>query len=116
MRAAESDNDTFGRAEGDAALQIIAETIKKACSGTRAFAACYGGDEFIVLLEAPRYAPLKETEETIHAGLAESSKKLPFELTVSMDMAEYDPKMGGARQFFDVADINLYAQKAKLAE
>ena len=42
-------NDTYGHLEGDHALQLVANALRTACAQTNAFAARWGGDEFIVI-------------------------------------------------------------------
>ena len=43
-------NDTYGYIEGDFALKVVAESLKKTAAQYGAFAARYGGDEFCIIL------------------------------------------------------------------
>lgn len=42
-------NDTYGHLEGDHALQMMANALRKACSQLNVFAARWGGDEFVLI-------------------------------------------------------------------
>ena len=44
-------NDDYGHYEGDHALKIIAECMKKACISSGDFVSRYGGDEFVILMK-----------------------------------------------------------------
>ncbi|QTQ13498.1 GGDEF domain-containing protein [Treponema parvum] len=43
-------NDTFGHAEGDRALRLVADILKRVCMNYQSFTARWGGDEFIVIV------------------------------------------------------------------
>ena len=42
-------NDTYGHLEGDRALQMMANALRKVCSQLNVFAARWGGDEFVLI-------------------------------------------------------------------
>ena len=42
-------NDTFGHLEGDHAIKLAADALRIVCAQTNAFAARWGGDEFVII-------------------------------------------------------------------
>ena len=84
-------NDTYGHLQGDLALKLIAEALRKGCKDTsrRAVVARYGGDEFVVLVSSESEEKVNVLKESIKAYLKEivQSRDVPFELTVSIGIA-----------------------------
>lgn len=84
-------NDTYGHLQGDKALKMIAEALRKGCRETakRAVVARYGGDEFVVLMASDNIDKVKELKNGINRQLEEITKsnQVPFELTVSIGIA-----------------------------
>ena len=83
-------NDTYGHLEGDKALILVANALKEACSSykLRPYIARYGGDEFMVITEGTR-EEASALCENIHRIIHEKQgKNAPFELKVSIGMAE----------------------------
>ena len=106
-------NDTYGHAEGDKALILVSDTLKKTINSHSipAFMGRYGGDEFILIIH-----PIK-MEETIQLinefrdEIEKHDKEKPYPLTVSIG---YD-KLEGQDSFENCvqrADKNLYQDKA----
>jgi len=48
-------NDTFGHAEGDRALMLVSESLKRTCGQIKVpiFIGRYGGDEFTLIIQDP---------------------------------------------------------------
>ena len=107
-------NDTYGHIQGDQALKMIAESLRIACLGLpkRANIARYGGDEFVVLLEAEEEATVLMLKERIGWILDEMGKRteVPFELTVSIGIAKAEKKMG-LKELIAEADHRMYQEK-----
>ena len=82
-------NDTYGHLEGDRALKIIAETFQEIGRTYHSFIARWGGDEFIIIVEAQYIGDPDSFVKTIRNTLAEKSKKsnLPYTLTLSIGYA-----------------------------
>ena len=92
---------------------MIAESLRIACLGLpkRANIARYGGDEFVVLLEAEE-ATVLMLKERIGWILDEMRKRteVPFELTVSIGIAKAEKKMG-LKELIAEADHRMYQEK-----
>ena len=109
-------NDTYGHAEGDRALVIAAEALKRAINGSSmpSFLCRYGGDEFILILHP---SAIGETEQLIRSIRGElrqacAAEHTPYQLSVS---AGYDELRGGQdtiQSCIQRADKKLYLDKA----
>ncbi|MBQ7562741.1 MAG: GGDEF domain-containing protein [Lachnospiraceae bacterium] len=110
-------NDTYGHLQGDAALERIAEALRKACRGMkkRANIARYGGDEFVILAEAEELCEVEELRDRIHANLSELNKAVgsPYELTVSIGIAKAEEGLD-LKELIEKADGELYEEKKRL--
>ncbi len=103
-------NDTYGHVEGDNALVKVANAIKQACHGTSGFIARYGGDEFVILCEADNRELIDGMCDKVHSNLAKVSENLPYTLSVSIGVAQYESGQT-AQEFIAVADEELYKLK-----
>lgn len=109
-------NDSFGHQAGDAALKVIAETLKTTMRETDVVGR-YGGEEFVVLLEDASPEGLKIVGERIRSKIEESvvrfeGKEIP--VTASIGLAEgivrgSDEEFG--EQLFALADAAMYRAK-----
>lgn len=108
-------NDTYGHAEGDGALIIIADTLKKVIGNYKmpSFIGRYGGDEFIVILHPDFQENPAQLIRSIREGIAALIREasVPYNLSVSLGYAQ----LTGAEETFqhclEQADKNLYADK-----
>jgi diguanylate cyclase (GGDEF)-like protein len=103
-------NDRDGHEAGDAALRLVADTLRGTSRATD-LPARYGGDEFVVLLPSTTANQAAELAERIHAALRARPAKAP--VTVSIGVADVAP--GGASSpaaLFEAADAALYTAKA----
>ena len=108
-------NDTYGHAEGDRALILIAAALKKVTkeSPIPSFLGRYGGDEFVLILH-----PINEPElDAVIVGIREEillkcrEEKTPY--TISLG-AGYDEYLGGQdtiQSCMQRADYKLYLDK-----
>ena len=108
-------NDTYGHAEGDRALMLIAAALKKVTKETAipSFLGRYGGDEFILILhpytEPELDAVIACIREEIDAKCLEEAT--PYVLSIG---AGYDEYLGGhdtMQNCFQRADYKLYLDK-----
>ena len=109
-------NDTYGHQAGDAALKVIAETLKNTMRETDVVGR-YGGEEFVVLLEDANPEGLAVVGERIREKIEESivnfdGKRIP--LTASVGLAEGSVQ-GTEEEFgkrlFSLADAAMYRAK-----
>lgn len=102
-------NDTYGHIEGDRALRLVADCLKKACSEQNFFISRYGGDEFIIICELAASQSIENVCESIHSGLREID--VPYSLTVSIGCAQYNYSIKTQQEFISLADKQLYKVK-----
>lgn len=109
-------NDTYGHAEGDRALLLMAESLKMTAVRMKApvFIGRYGGDEFTVFIQSAEVQDLPErmTEE-IRAALREKRAEngLLYELNVSMGYDVLKEKDDTLEACLARADRKLYENK-----
>ncbi len=107
-------NDSYGHAEGDRALVLIAGALKNAIRILKQapFLARYGGDEFILIVRTADEAELSALRREIRRCLREACEKesTPYTLSVAVGFDEL-----GADEPFSAcqqrADRKLYADK-----
>ena len=102
-------NDTYGHAQGDLALKVIANGLKQACIEKNDFIARYGGDEFVIVYKGEDVEALCQR---IHTYIQQLS--FPFDLDVSIGYAQYKKEMRKWNDWFIKADQQLYDEKKKL--
>lgn len=107
-------NDTYGHSEGDSALravgQILLHTVPR-----NGFAARYGGDEFIVLTLVQREAHLTALMNTIREATVRYNQRAhkPYELSLSMGSAIFDPLLDDQDSFLRQMDERMYVEKRR---
>ena len=109
-------NDTYGHAEGDRALVLIADALKGAIRILKEapFLARYGGDEFILIVRTSDESELPALRREIRRRLREACEKesTPYMLSVAVGYDEL-----GADEPFSAcqqrADRKLYADKSR---
>jgi diguanylate cyclase (GGDEF)-like protein len=111
-------NDTHGHAEGDRALILIADLLKKVIgiSGIPAFLGRYGGDEFIIVARTNNEEEIQSLIKLIREELANRCKeeKIPYTLTLSIG---YDKLIPGKNTFqicMQRADERMYQDKKRI--
>jgi len=106
-------NDTWGHAEGDAALQEVAEVLTRAFRKTDVIGRI-GGDEFGVLagVSDPADAPtlVRRLQDAVAARNAATQK--PYALQISVGLVHYDPSAhASVEDLLAEADALMYAAK-----
>jgi diguanylate cyclase (GGDEF)-like protein len=108
-------NDTYGHAEGDAALTIIAKSLVSAVRkhGIQVFLGRYGGDEFVMIAYPSKKEDLEsflsDVREIIYSECADTNK--PYDLSIGIG---YDELLGEGDSFdkcLQRADSKLYLDK-----
>lgn len=107
-------NDTYGHAEGDAALVKIADALRMACHGLphRANIARYGGDEFVVLARVDGPEVIDRLTNCIHECLEKLNQGSPYALTVSIGIAKAVKGLK-LESLIKEADTGLYREKKR---
>lgn len=109
-------NDKYGHIEGDMALVTVAESLKLSCtdSKNRPFLSRYGGDEFIVIMEAEDEKYVLQTAKTIRENITRLNEEsgAPFKLEACIGYAKYDyDNPVTIPQLIAKADEKLYEMK-----
>lgn len=105
-------NDTYGHTEGDAVLRLVGRVLLKAVKG-RGFAARYGGDEFIVILQNQTPEAVRQISDRIRRDIDASSRNrnCPYQLSISMGIHVYDQQADTIHSFLQAMDACMYAEK-----
>ena len=103
-------NNTRGHVAGDAALRLVAETIRAA---TRDYdvAARFGGDEFVVLLPETDEAGALAVAERVRAGVEATGRAAGLPITVSIGVAADAAPALTPDGFLALADRAAYRAK-----
>jgi diguanylate cyclase (GGDEF)-like protein len=107
-------NDQFGHEAGNEVLRAVAGEIRNAVRASDV-AARYGGDEFVVILTRTDLQGGARVAEALRAGIEGVGRRLgypPGLVTVSIGLAEFDPREPSDGDLLVSADRALYRAKA----
>ena len=103
-------NDQYGHLEGDNALRIAADILKHASDTVHPFLSRYGGDEFVIVIEAENRETVDNYCEALRAMALERSRVLPYEISFSIGIAEFGESRS-VQELIAAADRELYKEK-----
>lgn len=106
-------NDSYGHHEGDRALNIVADVLKRVCGPMGYFISRFGGDEFNLVAELTGDSEAENIKNVLTEKLAFLSASLPYRLSVSIGYAQSLGKNETLIDLFERADGALYKEKAK---
>jgi diguanylate cyclase (GGDEF)-like protein len=107
-------NDQYGHEAGNEVLRAVAGEIRHAVRASD-IAARYGGDEFVVILTRTDLEGGSRVAEALRAGIEGVGRRLgyaPGLVTVSVGLAEFDPREPIEGDLLVSADRALYRAKA----
>jgi diguanylate cyclase (GGDEF)-like protein len=107
-------NDRYGHEAGNEILRAVAGEIRNAVRASDV-AARYGGDEFVVILTRTDLQGGARVAEALRAGIEGVGRRLGYPaglITVSVGLAEFDPREPGEGDLLVSADRALYRAKA----
>jgi diguanylate cyclase (GGDEF)-like protein len=107
-------NDQYGHEAGNDILRAVAGEIRNAVRASDV-AARYGGDEFVVILTRTDLQGAARVAEALRAGIEGTGRRLgypPGLVTVSIGLAEFDPREPAEVDLLVSADRALYRAKA----
>jgi diguanylate cyclase (GGDEF)-like protein len=107
-------NDQFGHEAGNDILRSVADEIRNAVRASDV-AARYGGDEFVVILTRTDLQGGARVAEALRAGIEGVGRRLGYPagmITVSIGLAEFDPRLPSEGDLLVSADRALYRAKA----
>ena len=108
-------NDTYGHAEGDRALTIVAgamtETLKS--QDLSSFCYRYGGDEFVVILFAYRNTEVENIISSIRSNIEKGCKaaNVPYIVSIGAGFDELAKESDTVQKCMGRADDKLYKDK-----
>jgi len=103
-------NDTLGHKYGDLLIQTASRILENSCQKP-SFLARIGGDEFILLLSQTDEQGAIEQINSIKSTMAESSKNLPFEVSMAMGAATKYSEWESLEDLIVLADSRMYEDK-----
>ncbi|MBQ9329142.1 MAG: diguanylate cyclase [Solobacterium sp.] len=109
-------NDTYGHPEGDIALTILADAIKQAVGEVSAFAARYGGDEFLLAWRPQESAEEISPEQLIDNIASYTHNRCeqlnrPYDITISYGYMRCEDPSISYSTYMKQADEKLYETK-----
>ncbi|HEX5386989.1 MAG TPA: diguanylate cyclase [Gemmatimonadales bacterium] len=107
-------NDQYGHECGNEVLRSVADEIRHAVRASDV-AARYGGDEFVVILTRTDLEGGARVAEALRAGIEGVGRRLgypPGLITVSVGLAEFDPRQPTDGDLLVTADRALYRAKS----
>ena len=106
-------NDVRGHIEGDHALQVVAEGLRHAAGVSHGFAARWGGDEFVLVVDEEKAESPDAVVATIDECLAKACEEahLPYDLTVTTGYAVCMSSDQNPDEILSRADNMLYERK-----
>jgi diguanylate cyclase (GGDEF)-like protein len=106
-------NDLYGHSEGDRAIDIIAESLKRV-AGERAECARVGGDEFWVIAYDYSVSMMEEYVKRFKVVLEnmDSKEDKPYSVAVSYGSVITDPDSGiTLEEYINIVDARMYRNK-----
>lgn len=106
-------NDEYGHAEGDKALILIANALKKVASHRDCSIYRFGGDEFILLIHAEYAFAAEKIRDDIKKEIDEmnGTSGKQYKVSVSVGFAKYNENTATIPDFISAADAELYKIK-----
>ena len=107
-------NDTYGHAEGDKALVLVSQALKKACErlSYSMFLCRYGGDEFLLIAQTD--VPNKvvnQIRECLQEEIANQKHSLSYTIEASVGFARWDGHLESFKESMINADKKMYEDK-----
>ncbi|MCO7233003.1 diguanylate cyclase domain-containing protein [Cobetia sp. Dlab-2-AX] len=108
-------NDSFGHAEGDRLIQLVARSVAQA-AGDDGLACRLGGDEFLVVMPGACDMASQQATTQLMRHLQEQrlEQQIPFPVEVSIGRVTHDPVLQADVDVDDlihIADDRMYRQK-----
>jgi len=104
-------NDTYGHAEGDRALRLVADALRAACRDSDIIGRLSGDEFAIVLADAHE---LDGLEGRVRCRIGHAAEEVSYPLAASLGVARCEPdEPCTLADLFKRADQEMYAEKAE---
>ncbi len=105
--------ETVGHSNATKVLQEVSDAIKLAIKGFHCtlFSSISSSDEIFLIMQHGTREQMEEIRRRINTILEEKSRKLPYELHISMGIAVQTADTKEPQQLFDESDEDMYIQK-----
>lgn len=104
-------NDRYGHLAGDHALCLVADGLRAANRGKNSFVCRYGGDEFIMVLEAEDDQEVEAMCDQLRLAVARQGREMPYTLSLTIGYARHGANAVIARELISQADGDLYRKR-----
>lgn len=106
-------NDTYGHAEGDRALVIVSDSLRKAVNSHSmpSFICRYGGDEFILIIHPAAKEEADQLIREIRGEIDRLCSNVPYPISVSVGYDILGDEKDTIQSCMQRADRNLYLDK-----
>ena len=106
-------NDTYGHIEGDKALRIAANVLRKVADEYRGFVCRLGGDEFLAAIESKNISDPDDFEKSFIAAMSKEAQltDLPYELKMSFGFTKCESPATSMNNMIADADEKMYKKK-----
>ena len=111
-------NDTFGHLTGDRAICSAALILRECIQGQQAFAARYGGDEFVILVRLERGDEAQRVSEAVRERVDAFNREsgAPYTLSFSFGLTELEPAVDSKDDFLRRMYQRMYAMKNETSQ
>jgi len=107
-------NDTYGHAEGDRALVLVSQALKKVCERLNysMFLCRYGGDEFLMIAqtEVPDEV-VRQIKSCLQEEVSKHNHTRSYTLEASVGIAHWDGHLESFKESMINADKRMYEDK-----
>ena len=106
-------NDTLGHLMGDRAIESAGQVLRRTIKGRDAFAARYGGDEFMILARLRPGEDAADLARAVYENACAFNERAdePYTLSFSVGAAEYRPDEDTMDEFLARLDRCMYEMK-----
>ncbi|MBO6257822.1 MAG: GGDEF domain-containing protein [Succinivibrio sp.] len=111
-------NDSYGHSEGDKALKIVADSLRSADYGLKAFNSRISGDEFVTIITVSDSEEVDNYIQRLRAAILSRCSEIhdPYDLRISVGYARIPSKCNDILEVMKVAEEKMYLDKRKVTD
>ena len=106
-------NDTYGHLEGDKALKLVGQALRKYSARSHNYVARWGGDEFCIIAHDEVKDSPEKIMKDVQSAVSDEARNagLKYDLTMSMGYVKCTSPLGSPSKIIAAADEMLYKNK-----